>query len=360
MEKRHKIIWSVTSVLIFLFFLGACGKKEETPQKSKVVSKKVVSKKVSKPVPKPKKVEKSQADIPEKQKAEVESKGAPTTSKKPEATTKQTEKDEKGKKKEVLTTTLSAKKKPAFKPKSEISTKSDYRKASADVIQVAKKQDEKTSEPTKPTVIEKKDSAVKAGKEKETKLKDSAISETAETSAKKDSAKDRLKDTTPTSEEKKESVSAEVKKSEENKESEKVAKLTPSKTLAPVRIDPLTKDFTYNPSGKIDPFSSMFKVKSESKKKRKRFPLTPLEKRDISQFKLVGIILSAKGNKAIVKEASGKGYVISRGTYIGVNDGRVVKILKDRVICEEEVENLFGQIETKARILKLKKPPGAL
>jgi len=136
--------------------------------------------------------------------------------------------------------------------------------------------------------------------------------------------------------------------------------LTPSNTLEPVKIDPLSKDYKYNPSGKIDPFSSLFKVKSESKKKRKRFPLTPLEKKDISQFKLVGVILSAKGNKAIVQEASGKGYVISRGTYIGVNDGRVVQILKDRVICEEEVENVFGQIETKSRTLKIKKPPGAL
>ena len=137
--------------------------------------------------------------------------------------------------------------------------------------------------------------------------------------------------------------------------------MAPSSTLAPVKIDPLTKNYKYNPQGKIDPFSSLFKVKEESsKKRRKRQPLTPLEKKDISQFKLVGVILSAKGNKAIVQESTGKGYVISKGTYIGVNDGRVVKILKDRVICEEEVENLFGQVEIKSRTLKLMKPPGAL
>ena len=74
----------------------------------------------------------------------------------------------------------------------------------------------------------------------------------------------------------------------------------------------------------------------------------------------MGVILSAKGNRAIVQGSSGKGYVISKGTYIGVNEGRVVKILKDRVICEEEVENLFGQLEIKSRTIKLKKPPGAL
>jgi len=369
MKKRHEILWSVGGILIFLFFLGACGKKEEAPEKPKVVSKKIVSKKVSKPIPK--KVKKSQADAPAKQGVKIDSKGAPTPKKSLEAPEQAKEKTDNDDKKEVSTTTLAAKKKPAFKPKSEISTQNDYKKTSADALKVAKKQDAKVSDSIKKSASEKVDSA-KADKGAKPELKEKTIKKpgTVEKSAKtakddvvkdKDPDKDKQKDLVSTSKEKKESLSAEEKESGEKSESESVAKLTPSKTLESVKIEPLTQDYKYNPAGRIDPFSSLFKVKSESqKKKRKRFPLTPLEKKDISQFKLVGIILSAKGNKAIVKEASGKGYVISKGTYIGVNDGRVIKILKDKVICEEEVENLFGQIQTKSRIIKLKKPPGAL
>lgn len=369
MQKRHKIIFSIGGILLILFFLGACSNKEEVSEKPKIVSKKVVSKKVSKPVPK--KVEKSEPDTSAQPKTESISKGTPKTVK-TEAVQEQAKKEvsEDGKEK-ITTTTLEGKKKPAFKPKSDISTESDYTKTSDSDLKIAKKQDAKTSDASN-SMSEKKDDTEKAGKdnikeseEKQKALKKAETPDTPDQAAKKDDAgKDtgQAKDLTSTAEEKKEGSSLAVKESEINQEeSESVAKLEPSKTLAPVKIEPLTPDFKYKPEGKIDPFSSLFKVKEESrKKKRKRFPLTPLEKTDISQFKLVGVILSAKGNKAIVQEASGKGYVVSEGTYIGVNDGRVVKILKDKIICEEEVENLFGETEIKSRTLKLNKPAEAL
>ena len=101
----------------------------------------------------------------------------------------------------------------------------------------------------------------------------------------------------------------------------------------------------YNPEGKIDPFVPLFKEKPatavESAKTVKKgkwkicIPFTPLQKIDLSQLKLVGIIRSASGNKALVEEASGKGYVIKKGTYIGISCGTVGEILKDRVIIDE-------------------------
>ena len=371
MQKRHKTIWSLGVILLILFFLsaGACGKKEEVSEKPKVVSKKVVSKKVSKPAPK--KVEKNEPDKSEQEKNEEASKETPKPVKQEEApgqVKKEALEDGKGK---ITTATLTDKKKPAFKPKSDISSESDYTITSDPGLQVAKKQDTKASDPTMKSESEKKDDSIKTeqkeipAKSKGEDVKKTEMPDIPDQAAKKDDAgkdKGQQKDSSSEVEEKEESPSIEVKEPDKKQErSESVAKLTPSKTLTPVKIEPLTPDFEYKPEGKIDPFSSLFKVKEESrKKKRKRFPLTPLEKTDISQFKLVGVILSAKGNKAIVQEASGKGYVISKGTYIGVNDGQVVEILKDRVICEEEVENLFGETEIKSRILKINKPPEAL
>jgi len=133
----------------------------------------------------------------------------------------------------------------------------------------------------------------------------------------------------------------------------------------------------YSPSGKVDPFAPLFReetgtarpepesapqdTKDTDAKKpgiRKRLPQGPLEKVDLSQLKLVGIIRAESGNKAMVEEASGKGYIINRGTYIGINSGKVAEILRDRVIVEEEGEDPSGEMVIRKRELKLQKPLG--
>ena len=119
----------------------------------------------------------------------------------------------------------------------------------------------------------------------------------------------------------------------------------------------------YDPEGRIDPFAPLFKreqVVTVVKEKKKQRPghLTPLEKVDLSQLKLLGTILAPSGNRAMVTDASGKGYVVTVGTYMGIASGRVVEILNDRVIVEEEVENILGKISLRKRELKLQKPPG--
>jgi len=123
----------------------------------------------------------------------------------------------------------------------------------------------------------------------------------------------------------------------------------------------------YSPAGKVDPFLPLFEEKptapeetvdAEKQKTKRRMPLTPLERVDLSQLKLVGIIQAPSGNKALVEEASGKGYIIKKGTFIGIHAGRVLEIQKDRVVVEEEVENVLGQFAHETKELKLQKPPG--
>jgi type IV pilus assembly protein PilP len=120
----------------------------------------------------------------------------------------------------------------------------------------------------------------------------------------------------------------------------------------------------YNPKGKIDPFEPLFRDKPSvalvKKKRKKRTPRTPLEKIDLSQLKLVGIILASSGNRALVEESNGKGYVVKKGTYMGTNAGKVVKIEKDTVIVAEEYEDFRGNVTLRNKELKLPKPPGEL
>jgi len=119
----------------------------------------------------------------------------------------------------------------------------------------------------------------------------------------------------------------------------------------------------YIPTGKIDPFIPLYNEEqvvavSKPNKKRRRGHLTPLEKVDLSQLKLLGVILAPSGNRAMVSELNGKGYVVTVGTYMGISSGRVIEILQDRIIVEEEVENILGKISLRKRELKLQKPAG--
>jgi len=127
---------------------------------------------------------------------------------------------------------------------------------------------------------------------------------------------------------------------------------------------PSTIDKEYDPTGKLNPFLPFVSDEAEKvaeqtdNQKKKRTPLTPLEKIDIGQLRLTAITRTPSGNIALVEEASGKGYVLNEGTYIGLNAGKVISVLSDKVVIEEEIENIFGKVSIQERELKLQKPTG--
>jgi type IV pilus assembly protein PilP len=102
------------------------------------------------------------------------------------------------------------------------------------------------------------------------------------------------------------------------------------------------EEYSYNPEGKPDPFKPFIQLTSARGGSRTA-PLTPLQKYDISQLKLVAIISSPEGNIALVEDVTGKGYFLKKGTWVGKNDGKVTKVLKDKVMIEEFYEDIFGQ-----------------
>jgi type IV pilus assembly protein PilP len=124
---------------------------------------------------------------------------------------------------------------------------------------------------------------------------------------------------------------------------------------------------TYDPKGRFDPFEPLFKEQSQappttstSAKREKRIPQTPLERVALSQLKLSAVLRAPSGNRALVVDATGKGYVVEIGTYIGLNSGKVIRIDKDRIVVEEEIENVLGELTVQNTELKLQKPAGEL
>lgn len=113
-------------------------------------------------------------------------------------------------------------------------------------------------------------------------------------------------------------------------------------------------EFSYNPVGKPDPFKPFIQL-TPVREIPRTAPLTPLQKYDISQLKLVAIISTPEGNVALVEDATGKGYFVKKGTLIGKNEGKVTRILKDRVIIEETYLDVFGKVKTNEVIMLLHK-----
>ena len=80
-------------------------------------------------------------------------------------------------------------------------------------------------------------------------------------------------------------------------------------------------EYAYNPAGKPDPFKPFIQL-TPVKEGTRTVPLTPLQRYEISQLKLVAVISGAEGNVALVEDSAGKGFFLKRGTLIGKNDGK--------------------------------------
>lgn len=100
--------------------------------------------------------------------------------------------------------------------------------------------------------------------------------------------------------------------------------------------------YSYNPIGKRDPFRSF--IEKETSGPDKPPPDTPLQKYEIDQYKLVGVIWGVDNPVAMVEDPEGMGYFLTRDTLIGRNWGKVVRITPTEVIVAEEYRDFEGKL----------------
>ena len=82
-------------------------------------------------------------------------------------------------------------------------------------------------------------------------------------------------------------------------------------------------------------------------------PRSPLERYELGQLKLVGVIWDIKQPNAIVEDAAGLGYVVKAGTPIGANEGKVKRIQPAGLIIEEFEIDVFGTKKKVERNMRL-------
>ncbi|NIO03163.1 MAG: hypothetical protein GTO13_00525, partial [Proteobacteria bacterium] len=103
---------------------------------------------------------------------------------------------------------------------------------------------------------------------------------------------------------------------------------------------------------KRDPFEVFFELDPSEKEE-----LTPLERYEISELKLIGIIGSkSQGYRALVEDKAGAGFILTKGTPIGSKGSTVKEIRRDKVTILEKYRDYMGREKVREVVWTLHTP----
>lgn len=109
-------------------------------------------------------------------------------------------------------------------------------------------------------------------------------------------------------------------------------------------------NYVYDPTGKRDPFRP-FDISPKASDLENR---SPLERYDLGSFKLTAVLSDPSNPSATVELADGKGFILKKGTKIGLNGGEVVDIQPSKVLILESFTDFTGQKTNKTLELNLR------
>ena len=119
----------------------------------------------------------------------------------------------------------------------------------------------------------------------------------------------------------------------------------PEKKAEPVAL--------YDPRGKRDPFLSFIREGTPQRGKADLAAVPPLQRYELGELKLVGILWTNKGPRALVEDAEGKGYSVTPGTRIGRSGGVVSRITEKELFVREEYLGLRGEKVVRENTMQL-------
>ncbi len=109
-------------------------------------------------------------------------------------------------------------------------------------------------------------------------------------------------------------------------------------------------EYHYDPTDKVDPFRSYARRQVTLDPEANS---SPLEKFDLSQLSVMGIIWGVEEPRALIKDPTGKGYIVRAGTPIGKNKGRILRIEDNKVVVKETYLDHLDRATTKEVELEL-------
>jgi len=116
----------------------------------------------------------------------------------------------------------------------------------------------------------------------------------------------------------------------------------PSPESAPAneKQSKLPERLSPSPTGRRDPFRPFTLTLRSNVRRREN--VSPLERYELGQLKLVGVIWNSNEPRAMVEDSAGLGYVVKVGTPIGASDGIVTAIKQNGITIEEFFVDLYG------------------
>jgi type IV pilus assembly protein PilP len=105
-------------------------------------------------------------------------------------------------------------------------------------------------------------------------------------------------------------------------------------------------------SGVRDPFRP-FTLDLQPKKVAEDAFLTPLQRYDLQQLTVVGVLLDLEPPRAMVQDDAGMGYIVTPGTLIGRQSGVVTDVQPRRVIVEETYVDFYGREQVRRAVLEM-------
>jgi Tfp pilus assembly protein PilP len=103
----------------------------------------------------------------------------------------------------------------------------------------------------------------------------------------------------------------------------------------------------YDPHGRRDPFQAPLVERATP------VPTSALERYDLAELRLEGIISGIADSRATVTVPGGESFLVRTGTPIGRGGGRVSRITSAEVIVREETRNLDGLLLVRESALSL-------
>jgi len=122
------------------------------------------------------------------------------------------------------------------------------------------------------------------------------------------------------------------------------------------------REYIFNPEKMLDPFrpiEAVIAAQSAKPDSKEAALLPPLQRMELSQLKLVAVVMAGNNTRALVEDSTGMGYIISLGTLMGTRQGQVKSIIPDKVEVLEEVQDFRGVKKTRISVIKLKPIEGA-
>ena len=83
--------------------------------------------------------------------------------------------------------------------------------------------------------------------------------------------------------------------------------------------------------------------------------LTPLQRYELPQLRLAGVVLELSPPRAMLQDNAGMGYIITPGTPIGNRHGIVKAIEPRRVVVEEQIIDYYGREQTHQVVIEMAK-----